>query len=860
MNRISNTAKLVLCFAVLGVMAGGAGAQEVLEQWAFAAVEVSSNGDGSFEEPLQIVGLPDSDTCEPDAQQSWRTWLPDAGPEWVEMRFATSVYAFAVEIHESLNPGAVTVVSVRDEAGELHTVWEGVDTTRSCPGVFRVEFPSLSFPTNSVEVRLNTELVPGFNRIDALKLIGFVAEGKLETFFETASEEETGAPPPWIPITFVDYDHDGWPDALGADLESLDQLILLHNEGNGTFSDRSSLLAEWPIWSAAGGKFADYDNDGDMDLFIGGGSMVWAEKWPDALLRNDGGWFTDVTAEAGLQDTLLTATTLWWDYDLDGWLDLYISRGDWHWETRDTNSLYRNQGDGTFVETTAEAGLDVDFHPSMSDYRGGGFLGIASADFNGDGWPDLYVPVRLDANRLFLNDGSGYFRDATTGDIGDVGEVGGVAVGDINNDGKLDIFQPSPWGEDGNQRWRSLMLLNLGDAAFLDVTDNVGLELAGNCYFPSLEDFDNDGDLDLLIDSPSLLFVNDGDGTFTERTFQSGLSGTTSMGDYSGDGFLDSWTVLSLHPNRGNDNHYLRIELVGFQSSRDGIGTQTIATSGELRQLRELDAGNGTIQNDMTVHFGLGEHTLVDELELRWLSGQVDMFHDIPADQTIRIIEGRGEWYPAEKTVWEVEPPESLDYGQKIDFVAVAKPALFEPTAEIVRVTGDLSSLGGSEAVPLEDLGDGTYKLETSFVVGGTSDLRDVEVFIEQETSLGPYWINLSRNIEVVGDPNTVVTESYAASIPGAFTLVQNYPNPFNSATVIRFALPTAANADLAIFNLAGQRVAQLAEGAREAGTYTVRWDGHDDDGRALASGVYLYRLRMGDGQQVETRKLLLLR
>jgi len=104
------------------------------------------------------------------------------------------------------------------------------------------------------------------------------------------------------------------------------------------------------------------------------------------------------------------------------------------------------------------------------------------------------------------------------------------------------------------------------------------------------------------------------------------------------------------------------------------------------------------------------------------------------------------------------------------------------------------------------------------------------------------------------------VLEEHTDIHPQSFSLDQNYPNPFNSATVIRFALPTAVDVDLAIFNLAGQRVATLVEGVREAGTYAIRWNGRDGDGRALASGIYLYRLRVANGQQMETRKLLLLR
>ena len=489
--------------------------------------------------------------------------------------------------------------------------------------------------------------------------------------------------------------------------------------------------------------------------------------------------------------------------------------------------------------------------------------------------------TRRQPNRLFLNNTQGALIDATTSEIADVGPSFGATAGDINNDGEIDIFQAvisqevTPEGDFDLGKNRSLMLLNIGEGEFLDVTEGVGL---GHLYGvqtvgPALQDVDNDGDLDLILTEPFALYFNDGTGYFTENTPLSGIEeGTTTatFGDVNLDGFLDMWlgggsntsvgVPGKLYLNNGNDNHWLRVELVGTESNRSAIGARIIASSSGFQQTREIYGGLGFQQDEMVAHFGLRERTQVDELEIRWPSGQTDILTDISADQKIRVIEGRGEYYLVQPSIWEVPPPESVEYGKQIDFVAVAKPALFEPGAEIVRVTGDLSSLGGPEAVPLEDLGDGTYKLEASFVVGRTSDLRDISVFIEQETSLGPHWINLSRNIVVEGDPNTAVTETFAASLPQSITLAQNYPNPFNGSTVIRFALPTVSEVELAIFNLTGQQVATLASGERRAGTYTLRWDGRDDDGRALASGVYLYRLRTGDGQQVETRKLLLIK
>jgi len=596
-------------------------------------------------------------------------------------------------------------------------------------------------------------------------------------------------------------------------------------------------------------------------------------------------------------------------------------------------------------------------------------------------------------------------------------------VGDIDNDGDIDVFQAA--GGYGKDPFRSLLLLNLEEGQFLDVTEAVGLSALGvqQTWGAGLADIDNDGDLDLLTATPHFFFLNDGDGIFVDATERSGLSRVDlhlTFIDYDLDGFVDAISNRDraneskgggLYRNLANDNHWLRVELVGVESNRNGIGTRVVATSGDLRQMREILGGNGRNLEEPLAHFGLGERDQVDELEIRWPSGQVDVLTDIPADQKIRIIEGRGEYHAVHPTVWESAPPDSLVAGSAVDLNLAIHPALFEPNAEIISVTADLSELGGPEAVPLADAGDGTYRLEpVSFAVEPPRGLKPISIMIDQSTSLGPHWTRLSRTLTVlpgedlmlfgdgllegwelipklkaeldveakaqvhqgskalgvrpdgnwrmtcrpveplnltgydafrfafhpgdVGgtalelvlgssrmnllseDPadirvdledrswqvieipltsaelsgalsglifsgrlegtfyldglrlvaaepppsSTAVLEQHSPTLPQSFTLSQNYPNPFNSATVIRYALPTTADVDLAIFNLAGQRVGTLVEGAREAGTYTVFWDGRDDDGRALASGIYLYRLQTGNGQQVETRKLVLVR
>ena len=548
----------------------------------------------------------------------------------------------------------------------------------------------------------------------------------------------------------------------------------------------------------------------------------------------------------------------WIDYDRDAFLDLYVG----HWTFIEGfedlyNILYRNQGDGTFVDVTAAAGF-----PTHGE---GSTVGVLAQDFDGDGWTDIYLPTLQGPPTLYLND-EGVFRRSLTSGIDNPSEGWGSAAGDLDNDGDLDLFQPGATNvgvlEGDRLPERSALYLNLGDGQFIDATEGAGtLSLTTtSVFFARIFDFDNDGDLDLMpAEGLPSLFENTGVGRFIERPFQSGLAGVGALSETDGDGFLESWSPLGdWYRFQGNDNHHLRIHLEGTASARDGQGARVFATTGEKRQMQELHNADGWCQDQLVVHFGLGEHTTVDELEIRWTSGQVDFIDNIPADQEIRVIEGRGEWYPAPRTVWTEPPPESVTFGSTTDFIATARPALFEPTATITSITGDLSSLGGPSDVPLTDNGDGTYTLVASFVVGGESKLRDVEVFILQETSLGEHWINLSRNITVEGDPFTAVLEEYTAEVPEAFSLEQNYPNPFNSSTVIPFSLPRAGDVTVEVFNLAGQKVATLVDGFREAGSYSLSWDGRGEDGRSLASGVYLYRLRARD--RVYARQLLLLK
>jgi len=476
-------------------------------------------------------------------------------------------------------------------------------------------------------IRGRRDVIPAVSLVCVALLLSVPAE--TQTFFTDVTREAIVTPLfPARSTAWGDWSNDGWPDLFGTEtLLSRSRVCLLTSDGHGQFGDLATTIrADMAAKTDYGGGavFGDYDNDGDLDVYVPVGG--WERPGMNMLLRNDRGKLTDVAGAANLTNVLPTDNAIWLDYDRDGCLDLFEQNLIWGAGPEVGNRLYRNQGDGTFADVTEAAGLAVLFN---DDY-GGGNGGLAAGDFSGDGWPDLYVGVFDDSNRLFLNNAMGGFRDATTSEIGDEGEAFGVAIGDIDNDGLLDIFQAAGGGTHGQ---RSLMLLSLGEGQFIDATDGVGLSGLGatNTLGVGLGDIDNDGDLDLLIADPHSLYLNTGDGTFLDETLRSGIgdvSLTVSLGDYDLDGFLD---VLfgstpapyrhlgGLYRNNGSDHHWLTVELVGVQSNRSSIGARLIATSGDLRQVREILGGLGYYQDDLVAHFGLGPHAQVDSLVIRWL-------------------------------------------------------------------------------------------------------------------------------------------------------------------------------------------------------------------------------------------------
>jgi enediyne biosynthesis protein E4 len=495
--------------------------------------------------------------------------------------------------------------------------------------------------------------------------------------------EGTGSGCVWF-----DYNNDGLPDLYVLSGQTLPASMTTHplseapnpppqnhlyrNNGNGTFTDVTEQAGLNPDLYSVAVTAADYDNDGYEDLLVTGYGRV-------ILYHNNGnGTFTDVTAKAGIKVDGWAISSTWLDYDRDGCVDLFVGRyvkfdpkyrnyyaadnypGPLDYEG-ETNKLFHNNCDGTFTDVTDKSGIGASIGRTM---------GVTAADFDGDGWDDVYVANDKTENFLFHNKHDGTFEEIAAdanvayGQDGEATSSMGPVFADITGSGLLDL-----WVSDGHY---NRLMKNNGKGGFDDIGIASGLSQANAQYVSwgsGVYDFDNDGLLDIMVFHGGLIhmipmehsvFRGLGGGRFEDVSREAGAvvnTRTVARGacfaDYDNDGRVDAFVVnlnargTLLHNVSTGTGHWLAIWLRGANtakshagSNRDGIGARVEIWAGGEHQVAERVASSGYLsQDDGRLHFGLGAATKVDKIVVHWPSGRVQTLENQGVDRVLTVEE-----------------------------------------------------------------------------------------------------------------------------------------------------------------------------------------------------------------------------
>ncbi|QEC79497.1 CRTAC1 family protein [Mucilaginibacter ginsenosidivorax] len=482
-----------------------------------------------------------------------------------------------------------------------------------------------------------------------------------------------------------DFDGDGYIDIITSGMDLQDHMHYFHNNGDGTFSDRT---AQSGLQDEVGGlniQQTDYNNDGRPDIFImrGGWLRDGFGNQPGSLLKNNGnGKFTDVTIAAGLQFMHPTQTAVWADFNNDGWLDVFIgmeSHGGTDPNNNHPSALYMNNHDGTFKEMAQKA------HCQINDF----VKGVTSADYNNDGWPDIFLSTMSGRKYLLKNKCKG----GNNVDFDDVTEKAGINIKqntfttwffDYNNDGWPDILLGSynfsttlgyyaalealgtPVADNGN----IFLFKNNRDGTFTNVTHDVGLNKAVFSMGGNFGDIDNDGYPDIYFGTgnpdfgsliPNKLFRNIAGKKFADVTSSSRTGNLqkghgVSFADFRNNGLQDIFiemggayigdaykSALYLNPGQ-NNNSWIGLKLVGTRSNKSAIGSRikvTFTENGIQRSVfKDVNSGGSFGSSPLRQEIGVGQAKMIDDIEIRWAgSGILQHFYDVKPNQFLEITE-----------------------------------------------------------------------------------------------------------------------------------------------------------------------------------------------------------------------------
>ena len=493
-------------------------------------------------------------------------------------------------------------------------------------------------------------------------------------------------------VALIDYDNDGYQDIYFVNSLTIELVrskgktksALYRNNGDNTFTDVTEKAGVGDIGWGMGVAVGDYNNDGFDDLYV---TCVGANR----LLKNNGnGTFADVTAKANVGDPRWSAGAAFFDYDNDGKLDLFVA----NYVAFDFNNLpdqikgqpcrykgipvqcgprglpgegdtlYHNNGDGTFTDVTKKAGV--------TDPNGYYGMGVIASDFDEDGFTDLFVANDSTPNFLYKNNGDGTFKEIGFMSGTAVNENGseqgsmGVTVADYNHDGTLDLFVTN-FDDDYNILYRNEGRASFTDASYQAKVAAVSLPFVG--WGTKFFDYDNDGWADLFVANghvyPQIptykqrdfIHKNNRDGTFTEvaatlgTTFAEKRVGRgAAFGDLDNDGDvdivinnLDGAPQLLRNDGGNNAGNSVLIKLIGTKSNTGGIGARVKVVAGDLIHIDEVRSGDSYIsQSDLRLHFGLEKRAKIDSIEVRWSNGVVDKITNVNANRILIIKEGKG--------------------------------------------------------------------------------------------------------------------------------------------------------------------------------------------------------------------------
>ena len=464
-------------------------------------------------------------------------------------------------------------------------------------------------------------------------------------------------------VAAADYDGDGDVDFYVVGRTS-DPNHLYENLGDGRFREVGATMGLDVTHWGSGPSFGDYDGDGDLDLFVGAVRNNPIYLFENRLNERDG-TFVDVTAQSQIRlESKNTVSSLFFDYDQDGHLDLFLT----HWGSlpgvdKDTETVWRNNGDGTFSNVSLATGIDEAVFEPPQDWT----FTPSLTDIDNDGDPDLLMTGDFETSQVLKNRGDGTFRNVTDRDqITDQFGMGS-AVADFDNDGDMDWFVSSVYDPEmaTGPSFGNRLYANSGNGVFTDSTRGSGVADAGWAWGSCAGDFDNDGFQDLVVVNgwgevhgkdygrqPTRFFRNRYDGSFNFDEI-AGKIGLHDFGQGRGlacfdadrDGDLDviiannsSDHVVYFRNNTTNDNHYLGLKLRGIDTNRFAIGARITATSRSRTQIRDLGSSNNYASHDpFEVHFGLGSDDVVD-LTIRWPDGTVSTKNGVRADQVLTIV------------------------------------------------------------------------------------------------------------------------------------------------------------------------------------------------------------------------------